>query len=86
MTVILLGTDDTRALDADLVVVGRNDRHEARAYSDRLLPCAVVDKAGLSKMKPRILDNARGLGIHWINADARVWTPEIQPWLGGARI
>lgn len=83
---LLLGTDDTRALDADLIVVGRNDRHEARAYSDRLLPCAVVDTAGLAETKPRILDNARGLGIHWINAEARAWTPDIQPWLSRARI
>jgi hypothetical protein len=83
---MLLGTDDTRALDADLVVIGRNERHQARAFSDKLLPCAVVDTAGLADAKPRILDNARDLGIHWIDAEQRSWTPDIHPWLDGVRL
>ncbi len=83
---MLLGTDDTRALDADLVVIGRNERHQARAFSDKLLPCAVVDKAGLAGAKPQILDNARDLGIHWIEADEGPWTRDIHPWLDGVRL
>ena len=43
---LLLGTDDGRALEADLLVVGRQDRQLARAHSKRLLPCAVLDTAG----------------------------------------
>ena len=83
---MLVGTDDTRALDADLVVIGRNERHQARAFSDKLLPCAVVDKAGLADAKPQILNNARDLGIHWIDADDGPWTKDVHPWLDGARL
>ena len=35
-----------RALDADLVVVGKHDRQSARARSHRLLPCGLLDTAG----------------------------------------
>ena len=83
---LLLGTENTRTLDADLVVVGRNERHKARAYSNRLLPCAVVDTAGLADSKHRILTNAQRLGIHWIKAEHNPWTPSIHPWLDGARL
>lgn len=81
---MLLGTNDVRALDADLVVIGRNERHKAKAFSDKLLPCAVVDTAGLAGIKPRILDNARDLGIQWIGAEGRVWTPDVPSWLHGS--
>ena len=50
---LLLGADDGRALDADLVVVGRQDRELARARSERLLPCAVLDTAGPRSRRSR---------------------------------
>lgn len=83
---LLVGTDDTRMLDADLVVVGRNERHQARAFSDKLMPCAVVDKAGLADTRQRILTNARRLGVHWFKAQDESWTSDIPPWLSGAGI
>lgn len=81
---LLVGTEDTRMLDADLVVVGRNERHQARAFSDRLMPCAVVDTAGLADNRQRILTNARRLGVHWFKAEDQSWTSDIPPWLRGA--
>lgn len=83
---LLVGTDDTRMLDADLVVVGRNERHQARAFSDKLMPCAVVDKAGLADTRQRILTNARRLGVHWFKAEDEAWISDIPPWLQGAGI
>jgi hypothetical protein len=78
---LLLGADDGRALDADLVVVGRQDRHLARARSQRLLPCAVLDTAGPSIATPRRKAMARALDIDWIDTTQVIWTPEVGSWL-----
>ena len=78
---LLLGTDDGRALEADLIVVGRRDRESARARSDRLLPCAVLDTAGPASATSRHRELARSLGIHWIDTTRGVWPTEVQSWL-----
>src|SRR5262245_10696113 len=43
---LLVGTDDAAAVDADLVVVGRGDRQLARAKFNRHVPCGLLDMAG----------------------------------------
>ena len=81
---LLLGTEDGRALNADLVVVGRQDRQSARARTERLLPCAVLDTAGatLATLKRRTV--ARALGIDWIEATHDAWSAEVRSWLNEA--
>jgi hypothetical protein len=81
---LLLGTKDGRALDADLVVVGRQDRQSARARTDRLLPCGVLDTAGLATATPRRKTLARSLGIHWIDTTDAIWPTEVKSWLNEA--
>jgi hypothetical protein len=78
---LLLGGDDGRALEADLIVVGRQDRQLARARSERLLPCAVLDTAGPVSATPDRKDMAQSLGINWIDATGDVWPTEVQSWL-----
>ena len=78
---LLLGTDDDRALDADLVQVGRQDRQLARSRSGRLLPCAVLDTAGPVIATPRRKAVARALDINWIDTTQGAWTSEVGSWL-----
>jgi hypothetical protein len=78
---VLLGSEDGRAVDADLVVVGRQDRHSARALSNRLLPCALVNRAGPVLATPQRKDNARKLQVDWIEGASEPWVPELQHWL-----
>ena len=81
---LLLGTEDGRALDADLVVVGRQDRHSARAWTDRLLPCAVLDMVGSEIATPRRKSMARALDIDWIDTTSDAWPIQVQSWLNEA--
>lgn len=78
---ILLGTDDGRALDADLVVVGKHDRQSARARANRLLPCALLDTAGAPVATPVRKATARNLQADWLDATQPPWTPLVQQWL-----
>jgi hypothetical protein len=82
--VLLLGTDDVPALTADLMVIGRLDRHQAIARSSRSLPCAVVDTVGVVRQKPDWSRKARNLGVNWFDASIPPWTPQIRAWLNGA--
>jgi len=77
---LLLGTKDQRATEADLVVVGRQDRHAARATSNRHLPCALLDNADTdSGARHKIA--ARGLQIDWIDATGTTWPVDVRDWL-----
>jgi hypothetical protein len=78
---LLLGAGDGRAVDADLVVVGRQDRHSARALSNRLLPCALLDTVGLPIATPERRKSARSLQVDWIDGAAQPWMPAIRSWL-----
>jgi hypothetical protein len=78
---LLLGTEDEHALEADLIVIGRRDRHSARDRSDRLLPCAVLDTVGPKSATREYKEMARSLGIHWIDTTRDVWPIEVQGWL-----
>jgi hypothetical protein len=78
---LLLGTEDSRALDADLVVVGRRDRHSARDRVERLLPCAVLNTDGQEIATPWRKNMARALGIDWIDTAYSAWTTQVNSWL-----
>lgn len=82
--VLLLGTADSAALAADLMVIGRLDRHQAVAQSSRPLPCGVLDTVGIGKSKPDWSRKAKSLGVDWFDASAVPWTPQIKTWLNGA--
>jgi hypothetical protein len=82
--VLVLGTDDSTALTADLMVVGRLDRHQAVAQSSRSLPCGVVDTVGIVRQNPDWSRKARTLGVDWFDASVSPWTPQLQSWLNGA--
>ena len=78
---LLLGSGDGRALDADLVVVGRQDRHSARAVSNRLLPCGLLDTIGAPIATPQRKTAARALQIDWIDSTQEPWTLGVHDWL-----
>lgn len=78
---LLVASEEGRAVDADLVVVGRQDRHSARARSHRLLPCALLDRVGPPIATPRRKLAARGLQVDWIDATREAWPTDVQRWL-----
>ena len=82
--VLLVGSDEGRAMDADLVVVGRQDRGSARALSNRQLPCAVLDGVGGTVATPQRKVMARGLDVEWIDATQEPWAPTVMDWLRNA--
>ncbi len=84
---LLMGGGDARAVDADLVVVGRQDRNSARSISNMPLPCALLDSTGGPIATPQRKLAARSLNVEWIDATENPWTPKVQNWLqvsGGA--
>jgi hypothetical protein len=84
--VLLLGSNDVPALTADLIVIGRLDRHQAIARSSRSLPCGVIDTVGVVRHKPDWSRKARNLGVDWFDASVPSWTPQIRAWLRGAAL
>jgi len=82
--VLVLGTEDISALTADIMVIGRLDRYQAVARSDRSLPCGVVDTMGVARGQPALSRNAKKLGVDWFDASVPPWTPQLQTWLHGA--
>lgn len=78
---LLLGTEDRRALDADLVVVGRADRHSARALSKRFLPCGLLDTVGEKIATPQRRQAARQLQVDWLDSTQADWPTNVQRWL-----
>jgi hypothetical protein len=78
---LLLGTEDGRALDADLVVVGRGDRQSARALSNRLLPCGLLDTVGAPVATAQRKMAARGLQVDWLDSTREPWAGEVRQWL-----
>lgn len=81
---VLVGAGDSREVDADLVVVGRNDRQSARARCNRLLPCALLDTVGAAIATPRRLNAARALQVQWLDGTDEDWVPDVQQWLSGS--
>jgi hypothetical protein len=78
---LLLGTDDARTFDADLQDVAYRDRQSARARSDRLLPCAVLDTVGPKLGTPQRKKAARALAIEWLDATRENWPVQVKSWL-----
>jgi hypothetical protein len=78
---LILGTDNERALDSDMVVVGRRYRHLAIAERGAPLPCAVFDTVGEGLQRERRLLNARNLGISWIDGTREDWPQRVSGWL-----
>ncbi len=78
---LLLGTPDGRTLDADLLAVARHDRQSARARSQRLLPCGVLDTVGPAIATPVRRATARNLQADWLDGTREPWTPAVQQWL-----
>lgn len=78
---LLVGTDDGLALDADLVVVGRHDRQSARARSHRLLPCGVLDTDGAVLATPIRCASARNVQADWLDGTREPWAPRVHEWL-----
>jgi MTH538 TIR-like domain (DUF1863) len=82
---LLLGTKDGFALDGDMLSVGRQTRNLARARSEKLLPCAVLDKSGGSIATEQRLAAARKMNIGWIDGLAPDWQDRLRLWLQGMR-
>lgn len=78
---LLLGTADGRALDADLVVVGKHDRQSARSRSNRLLPCGLLNTVGPAITTPVRTATARIVQADWIDGTLENWTGQVQQWL-----
>lgn len=79
--VLIIGTQDNHALDADLVVVGKHDRQSARARCNRLLPCGLLDTVGTDIATPVRKATARILQTDWLDATQEPWTDNIKHWL-----
>jgi hypothetical protein len=80
---LLMPGGDARGVDADLVVVGRQDRNSARAISNQPLPCALLDNAGQAIATPQRRLAAKSLNVEWIDATSSPWTPKVHTWLQG---
>jgi TIR domain len=78
---LLVATDDTRALDNDLVVVGKHDRQSARARSNHLLPCGVLNTVGNALTTKVRIATARIVQADWIDGTSGAWTPAVRQWL-----
>ncbi len=79
---LMLAGDGHNGLDGDLAAVGHASRHAAKARSSKLLPCAVLDRAGSTARSERTRNAARKLGIAWLDTPAdRRWIDDVRAWL-----
>lgn len=78
---LLLGSPDKRAVDTDLVVIGRNERESAKARSKTALPCALLDMVGLPVATPQRKRAAQSLQVEWIDSTVDPWLPRVESWL-----
>jgi hypothetical protein len=78
---LLVGSPEASAVEADLVVVGRQDRDSARALARRILPCALLDTVGGGVANPRRTEAARRLRIDWLDCTQPPWAPKVHEWL-----
>jgi hypothetical protein len=80
----LVGGTDPRAIEADLVSIGRLDRHAAISRSNRDLPCAFLDVAQVGQDHPVLQDVARRIGVDWLEAASGPWPQQARQWLAQA--
>jgi hypothetical protein len=78
---LILGTEDGRAVDSDMVVVGRSYRNWAISKRDSPLPCAVFDTIGQPLKEERRLRNAENMRIAWIDGTRPDWSNQLLSWL-----
>jgi hypothetical protein len=78
---LLVGSQNGRAVDEDLIVVGRNDRDSARALGRRPLPSALLDLSNGEIAIPRRTQIARMLCVDWLDCQQLPWTRKVQDWL-----
>jgi hypothetical protein len=78
---LILGTQDGRAVDSDMVVIGRSYRNWAIAERHAPLPCAVFDTVGPALQEERRRRNAKNLGISWIDGTQPDWANRLLGWL-----
>jgi len=78
---LLLGSADGRAVDADLVAIGRQERQLARARSSRFLPCALLDTVGEPIASDRRRLAARKMQVDWLDRRTEEWVPSVRSWL-----
>ncbi|WP_232239753.1 toll/interleukin-1 receptor domain-containing protein [Pseudomonas alkylphenolica] len=78
---LLIGTADEQALDADLVVIGKHDRQSARSLSNRLLPCGLLNTAGGMISTSQRKATARFVQADWIDGTQEGWPLQVQQWL-----
>ena len=78
---LLVGTGDAAAVDADLVVVGRGDRQLARARFNRYVPCGLVDTAGAPVATDARRRTAKALQVDWIDGTRPPWPNDVKAWL-----
>ena len=78
---LLVGTDNARALDQDLIVVGRGDRQLARAKYQRYVPCGLLDTAGVPIATDARRRTARALQVDWIDGTRAPWPMDVKTWL-----
>ena len=78
---LLVGSNDGPAVEADLVVVGRQDRDSARALGRRILPCALLDTVGAPVATGRRTEAARRLRVDWLDCTSPPWVGKVHEWL-----
>ena len=78
--VLVLGTPNDSAFDADLTYVSRRVLRSLESRGFPLLPCALLDKVGPRSPRNRKLA-ADGLGVAWIEAHEEPWTQRVRDWL-----
>lgn len=78
---LILGTEDGRAVDSDMVVIGRSYRNLAIAERGSPLPCAVFDTIGQPLKHKRRLRNAENMRIAWIDGTSPNWSHQLLNWL-----
>ena len=78
---LIVAGADRAGLDADLVVIGRRDRHLAKALAERPLPCAVLAGGTTQQADARFSAMAARLGIQWIDSTRSDWLTPLRDWL-----
>lgn len=82
--VLLVGSPNLQEMEADLMTIGRLERHTAISRSERRLPCALVDLHGLGAPNPKLRANAARIGVDWIDATDPGWPARVKAWLAQA--
>jgi hypothetical protein len=78
---VLVGSQDGRAIDADLIVVGKHDRHSARARCNKWLPCALLDTVGPPVATSVRRNTARIVQTDWLDATTIPAVTLVRQWL-----